>query len=158
MALVKGTNSYVSLLEAEEYFADRFSSDNWINATVDEKNQALIAATAYIDSKKFTGTVVSATQPLAFPREGSYYDPKARSDIDFDESTPDRIIKATYEMAYHLLSNTELFDDTGSVKEIKVDTIAIKYVQPPPKQNSLVSNLLSPMLVNGGSNLWWRAN
>lgn len=66
--LVVGINSYISIADADEYFAARLRSDAWHGATEDEKAQALITATKQIDRIAFRGTKKSSSQVLAFPR------------------------------------------------------------------------------------------
>lgn len=66
--LVVGTNSYISIADAEEYFVVRLRSDTWYGATENEKAQALITATRQIDRLAFRGVKKSSSQALAFPR------------------------------------------------------------------------------------------
>jgi len=66
--LVVGTNSYLSIADAEEYFTTRIRSDSWYGATEDEKAQALITATRQIDRLALRGTKKLSSQALAFPR------------------------------------------------------------------------------------------
>jgi hypothetical protein len=67
------------------------------------------------------------------------------------------VVKATYEMAYHLLNNEGLLDDTGEVRDISVGTISLSLVRSPPSVPRVVRDLVKPLLVRGG-NAWWRAN
>lgn len=64
-------NSYVSLEEANTYFDDRPNSSRWTAATDNQKKQALLFATKLIDATvRFTGSKVSSTQALEWPRTG----------------------------------------------------------------------------------------
>ncbi|RLA25769.1 MAG: hypothetical protein DRQ62_01540, partial [Gammaproteobacteria bacterium] len=76
MALVKNTNAYADLSEAETYFADRLDVAAWTAADDPTKSQALVTATLYLENMNWTGNVVSDSQALAFPREGTYFDPR----------------------------------------------------------------------------------
>jgi hypothetical protein len=159
MALVKNTNSYVDLAEADIYFGDRLDVAAWTDATDALKEQALVTATSMLDEQRWVGIAVSATQPLAFPRIGTYFDPRIGTEVAFDSTaTPDRVIKATYELAYHLLNNDGLLDSISSVDSLKVGPIELNNIRAISKKSLTVKNLITPMLVNGRSSLWWRAN
>ena len=157
MALIKGTNSYVSLKEATAYFENRIDASAFQTATDEMKSQALITATMLLDNYSYIGQSVSPPQPLAFPRIGSYFDPKTGTQVEFSNTVPDRIIKATYELAYHLLNNDGMLDDTGYIKEITVASIKLVDIKAPPKVLSLVLSIIGPLRTQG-KHLWWRAN
>jgi hypothetical protein len=159
MALVKGTNSYVTVAEADAYFEDRLDIAAWSSASSVQKSQALVTATRMLDELEWTGVAVSESQPLAFPRSGAYYDPKLGMDVNFNESTPPtRIVQATYELAYHLLNNDGLLDDTGSVKNLTVGSISLELVIGANKMPNTIRKLIKPLQGSNGSNFWWRAN
>ncbi len=160
MALIKGTNSYVGLGEAESYFENRIDADEWVAATDDQKDQALITATSILDSLDWSGIVVSSSQLLAFPRSGSYFDPRLGLAVGMKDSiTPDRVVKATFELALHLLLNDGLLDDSGSVVELKIASIELTRIRPASRIPPVVKRLIAPLRSNGGSsNQWFRAN
>lgn len=159
MALVKDTNSYVTLAEAELYFADRIDADAWDTGTDAQKNKALVTAALYLNDVKWTGTAVSDSQPLAFPRDGSYFDPRVGTAVILSvAAVPERIIKATYELAYHLLNNDGLLDSTGDVDELAVGSIKLKRVRAPDGIPPAVTRIIRPLMVSGGSRSWWRNN
>jgi len=121
------SNSYVTLLEAEEYFGARLFSDNWNNASEANKIAALIQATKRIDREKFYGDRVSSTQKLAFPRSGiSYID-----NVLYDGIIPEQIKDATCEVAIYMLSNDISQKDTniGDKKSVAVGSIKVEYAQ-----------------------------
>jgi len=68
MALVVGANSYISVADADTYFADRPYATDWDNADDADKVKSLIMATTKIDMRDFKGQRVSSNQVLAFPR------------------------------------------------------------------------------------------
>ncbi len=158
MALIKGTNSYATVEEANAYFSDRIDVAAYDSAGDDMKAKALITATSLLDTYTFVGQAISSSQSLAFPRSGSYFDPKLNRTVFFTDQIPDRIQKATFELAYHLLNNDGLLDSMGDVKNLKVGPIEIESVQMAPKVNSFVLNLIQPLRLNSGSQSWWRAN
>jgi hypothetical protein len=160
MALTKGTNSYVTAAEADAYFADRLNVAAWNNASASEKEQALITATALIDNKNWIGVAVSDTQALAFPRIGAYFDPKVGADVILqDDTVPLRIEIGTMELAYHLLNNSDLLDDTGTVDIITVGSITLEDIDKPQQMPSFVLQYIQPLFDRTYStNAWWRAN
>ena len=159
MALVKGTNSPVDATDFDTYMADRLDVAAALSATSAQKDQALITATSILETLTLAGTAVSETQNLVFPRVGNYFDPRLGLTVDFPTSTaPARWLKATHELAYHLLNNDGLLDNTGEVKTLDIYGIKLENIRSPSKIPSVVMNLVTPMLVNAGSNAWWRAN
>jgi hypothetical protein len=159
MALVKGTNSYVTVEEADAYFADRLDAAAWTAADATQKAQALVTATAYLDELRWTGTAVSESQSLAFPRVTEYFDPRLGTSIYLEGNTvPSRITKACTELAYHLLNNDGLLDETGGVRDISIGPITLTGISNAPKIPSNIKRLITPLVVNSGSNPWWRAN
>lgn len=158
MALIKGTNAYATSTEADLYFADRLDVAAWTSATLAEKDKALVSATSMLDQYEWAGVAVSATQPLAFPRSGSYFDPRVGAEVQLTTTVPTRVVKACYELAYHLLNNDGLLDNTGGADSIKVGPIEIKNIKTAAKKSPAVSALIKPLLANRGSGTWWRAN
>lgn len=157
MALQKNVNSYATVAEADAYFEDRLDVAAWVAADPSEKAKALVTATSVLDEYEWTGTAVSESQTLAFPRNGEFFDPKIGA-LAFLSPTPDRLITATYDLAYHLLNNDGLFDDTGNVSSLSVAGISLSLIQSANKVPLFVKNKIKPMLLNGGSQTWWRAN
>jgi hypothetical protein len=158
MALQKGENSYATVLEADTYFADRLDVVAWTSADSLTKAQALITAASILDDMSWTGSAISEDQPLAFPRTGSYFDPKVGSIMDLGDDIPVRIFKANIEMAHHLMNNDGLQDDTGNIKRIQVGPITIENNIRPSVLPPNVKRLVKPLMVNSGSHSWWRAN
>ena len=157
MALRKNINSYVSIVEADLYFEDRLDATSWTAASDTAKEQALVTATATLDNMEWTGVAVDQDQSLAFPRTGSYYDPKLGMEVMFTSEVPTRIINATYELAYHLLNNDNALDNTGEVQSIHIGPIKLINIRSAGTP-SVIKNSIRPMLINSGANLWWRAN
>jgi len=62
-------NSYVTVAEADAYFADRANATAWSTST--EKDQLLITASRLLDWQlQFAGTKTSELQSMQFPRTG----------------------------------------------------------------------------------------
>lgn len=170
MALVKGTNSYVTLNEADSYFDDRMDVAAWTNADCELKEQALITATSYLDEMDYLGQVALSTQTLSFPRVGIFMDTSRGirdyfsstytfTSSDETESSLNRdmqlVRKATYELAYHLINNDGLMDRTGSFESIKVGSIEITDVTTASLFPSHIRRFLKPLLRGGGR--YWRS-
>jgi len=159
MALVKNTNSYVTLAEAEIYFADRLNADSWSASDDVTKSQALIMATTMLDMLDWSGAVINTTQLLAFPRNSEYFDPRLGISITSLTAVPDRIITANFEQAQHLLNNPDLLDNTGSLKNLSVGNIDLNTIRPASKMPLIVKRLIKPLLSNTqAANSWWRSN
>ena len=156
MALVKNTNSYVTVAEADAYFADRLSNDVWSVLSPEKKAQSLVAATEYIDGLRWKGSAVDSQQALAFPRVGSYYDAKLGAYQEMNP-TPSRVITSVYETAMHLVKNEGVQEANSVIKGLKVGPIELTDIRAVSVTSPVVSNLLRDMLDNSGRT-WWRAN
>lgn len=116
VATVGGTtsNSYVTLGEANTYFAGRLGGEAW--ADVENGTLALITATAEIDKLNFYGMKTNSAQALKFPRlnilddEGWVYDSNV---------IPVPVKQATCEMALYLSQAPEVLESGGDLGEFK---------------------------------------
>lgn len=159
MAVSVGINSYVALIEADTYFETRSNSSTWTNATVAQKNAALVTATQLLDNMHWTGTAITEKQELAFPRVAEYFDPKVGSIVYLDGTTiPNRIRNAQFELAFHIISNEDLLVETGGVKSLSVGPITLTTIESAPLVPYSIKSMIRPLLVNSGSNTVWRAN
>jgi hypothetical protein len=95
------SNSYVTLTEANDYFADRLNTAQWDAATSETKEKALITATRRIDEEQFFGYKVSTTQALKWPR----YNVRDEDGFFFlpSDSIPERVKQAVFVTARELL-------------------------------------------------------
>ena len=110
-------NSYVSLADAEAYFANRLNSSvngDWTNdsagvaRTDDVKKAALITATYRLDEEAFFGSKSDSAQALKWPRLGVLDE----DGNEFDGDTiPARVKQATYITALELLKVDFLTED-----------------------------------------------
>ena len=164
MALTVGTNSYVSLAEANAYFTDRIDTAAWTAADDTMKSQALVTATCILEDEPWTGYVSSRTQNLAWPRTGYFYDPSDGLFRNLSElgDVPDRVKKATYELAYHLVNNDGLLDSTSGVDSIRVGEIELRGLSGSASSPSVITRTvavqINPLLEGGGGRTWFRAN
>lgn len=157
MALVKGTNSYVTVAEFKAYFADRIDVSAAISASDASIAQALVSATDILNELSWTGVIEDPLQSLSFPRIGSYFDPKLGGRA-YLSGVPSRVVQGCMEQAYHLLNNEGLQDSTGSIHDLSVGTINLTKIQAASLMSSKVKTIIKPLLINTGASPWWRAN
>lgn len=158
MALVKGTNSFADVADFDAFFGDRLDVAAATSATPVDKAAALITATDILNELSWTGVVVDSNQLLAFPRNGSYFDPRVGGRVYLNNTVPSRVVLATINLAYHLLLNDNVQDSTGKVMSLKVGTIDLQTISPVSVIPIKVKSIIKPLLVNSGSNSWYRAN
>ena len=88
-------NSYCDVAFADAYAATRQWGPDWLALADEEKELALIGATMWMETLNWTGTRCSATQALAWPRQGATCD-GVTSDCS---AIPTRIKQAECELA-----------------------------------------------------------
>jgi len=128
MSVVVGTNSNISVADADIYFSNRVNSTLWFAATVGNKEASLIQGTANLDmSFNFDGVLTDDSQALSFPRTG-VVDCEGR---DIDSTIIPQVVKdATCEQAYYLLSNPSISGDKPDFKKAKLASMEIEYFDP----------------------------
>lgn len=100
-----GSNSYVWGYEADAYFSTRYQqSASWSALSAADKTGSLLAATQALEGLHYLGSVTTATQLLAFPRNGVF----KRNSYAFEPNgtIPDRVKTAQMEWASALFANT----------------------------------------------------
>jgi len=68
MSLTVGTNSYITVAEADTILADHPDTAIWTALTATEKGTWLIHACNQLETLSFRGSKVATTQAMAFPR------------------------------------------------------------------------------------------
>jgi len=156
MAIQLNVNSYVTLDEANAYFIDRSNSDKWHFLNNNDKEEYLTTATRYLDDVlSYVGVAVSTSQPLAWPREGSYFDGRYNSTVSFkDPDRPARLQKATFEMAMHLIENPCVLDATAKAESIAVSSIRLTKIQYPARLPHLVRRAIGDLAEFGNMTPW----
>lgn len=145
-------NSYISRAAADSYFDTQLRTTPWTGASNDDKDRALIMATAQVDSfVRWYGRRKTKAQALAWPRVNV---------VDYDgyevpsDEVPVEVQEAAAEMAKALLEGDRLADsDTVGVKRVKVDVIEIeadKYSGLAPLPKIVASKLVGFGSVSGG--------
>jgi hypothetical protein len=158
MALILNENSYVDVAGSDLHFADRVNGASWLELDDLAKEPFLVTATRMIDDEYWIGVVAEESQPLAFPRVFSYFEPRLGKVIDHDGSTiPQRIIEATCELAFHLFLNPTILESASSVTEIKVGPVELIDIKGVDRMPATFRGLVKP-LERKVSMQWWRAN
>ena len=113
-------NSYVTLAQADAYFAGDARSQDWSNHSDAYKEAALIQATQWLDYLGWAGDCCGTTQRLEWPRKGV----KCMCREAVCTEIPLQVMQATYELAFKLVHNPDAI--TGGVKGPTVQTGAVK--------------------------------
>jgi hypothetical protein len=168
MALVLNTNSYVLIADADTYFETRIDSANWVAATDEIKEQALVTATALVDDNSWIGSAVSSSQALAWPRKNAIYnDDRLGLQITIaDSEIPSRVKTAVYEQALHLIDNEDvLMGQSQTFESISVGSISLSDsngdTTRTPMKPSTALKPIRPLIRKGSMGQgagWWRAN
>jgi hypothetical protein len=159
MALEKDVNAYATVEEADAYFADRLDSENWTQATPLRRAQALVTATLILEAFSWLGVVRNSGQALAHPRTGNFFNIKSGLLEELPETTPDGVVKGSFELAIHMLGNEGLREDSGQIKNLTVDgTATLQNILKPALIPAAVKTLIRPYLTNGNAKTWWRSN
>ena len=166
---VKGanSNSYASRYEANAYFADRLGASTvWDSADDANKDASLIMATRHLDNMLFKGERTTTTQKLSFPRQflpdpdstAVYWGQQLRLRTDYFNADliPDRVLFATYELAFRLLSDNELLGDPSLRQFKKVDVSGVIAIELDKQGLSRVidrqiMHYINPLLKTGDS-------
>lgn len=140
-----GTNAYLDAVAADLYFADRLHVTSWTKASADERDRALMTATAALDRLDFAGMIATTEQRLAWPRD-RVRDREGRA-LPTDR-VPVLIEQAVAEWALHLLAtppSTGPAIRSKMVGDLRVDYAASTPDAVPPS----VRALLAPVLRSG---------
>jgi len=176
------SNSYVTLAEADAYFATRLFATAWTSATDPQQEAALISATRLIDAKitqpwtsanlpdgftvrrvatlgpdqqAFTvwnGEPASSTQALAWPRSGMV--DKLGNELA-DDVLPQSLKDAVCELALLLLQGDRTVENPAAVAGLKALTagpVSLEWKDPPPNPR-LLPDVVFQFLVPA----WWYA-
>lgn len=117
-------NAYLTLAEAETYFAARLNVAPWTAAADAQKEQALITATTRLDEETYQGTKTTVEQALKWPRFGTYDD----NNDHYDQDVVPGIIKdSTCELALAMLAS-DLLASTGleGFEEVQVGPLRVR--------------------------------
>lgn len=146
--LTVGTNSYISLDDANALAATRLFCAPWSAANDTTRTQALITATGLLDRMQWQGRALAQTQPLAWPR---LHD-RCPAGYPLATDIPMAIIIATVELAIHLLTNGEM---TGApiMQRMLGDSMVMYYPTIADEFPKHVRRLIEPHLRSSSANV-----
>lgn len=152
MTITVGTNSYITVANANTYFASSLSNDDWSALDDDTKERALITATRMIDRQIWSGAKTSDAQALQWPRTGvidSY-----GNDVS-SGSVPQAIIDATCELALAIYQDPTIQttkSTSTNTKRVKAGSAEVEFFRPQKigRFPTLVQELIGQFL--GGAN------
>ena len=151
MAAVVGTNSYITLTEADEYFDQRYGSTTWFDTADIDKEAALVSATQLLETLQFNGYAATTTQLLSWPRWGTYYDPKLGYQTNLDPTAiPDVVKTAQAEIAFNILLNPDVLESGPATTNLDVGGISLELIRKAPSIPPFVIQILKPYLVSAG--------
>lgn len=133
-------NSYADEDDGDDYMETRLHTDNWDDATSDEREYALMWATRLLDNLcAWDGSKATDTQALRWPREFIW-----NPDGDPVDSTtiPTFLVEATCEYAMHLIGSdrTQTFDPSLiGFDRLKVGPLEMEMSNPSQGQTTKTS-------------------
>lgn len=121
---------YADLAAANPYLAADFElAAAWAALTDDQKAQALVTSTRYIDRQRWQGEKVSEAQPLAWPRSGAFC-----NGVEVSSATvPQEIIDASIVLAALIANDPAVQNNstTGSnIESVKAGSAAVQFFRP----------------------------
>jgi hypothetical protein len=136
MAVVVGTNSYISEADANTYFSLRLHSEAW---TGDNTETALIQACNLMENRVFwKGSKTSTSQTLQWPRTGLkdlYKDAVPNDEI------PEIVKQVQCELALYLIE-TDPFLTQAGIQTINFSGLKINTV---PKAETIPGKIFQPI-------------
>ena len=114
--IVDGANSYISVVDADDYVANNMTStkqQTWNDLNNEDKEVQLINATEFVDLfVKWDSEIRQVDQPLNWPRL-EFHDSENR--IIKDNEIPEAVINAVVEVAVEDLEN-DIYEDSVKLK------------------------------------------
>lgn len=123
-------NSYLTVEEADAYFAGRLHAGVWTAASAEEQEAALVMSTRVIDANVcFTGAASTSTQALTWPRRGMYTRNGVAIAVD---AIPQALKDATAELAMLLLSKDRTLESSAEAEglaSLSVGPVSLAFVE-----------------------------
>lgn len=123
MTLAVGTNSYVTLTEANAYFADKLHTAEWDAALNAAKEKALKEACKRMNRLAFAGQKLTSTQLLAFPRMMPQFNRIGVISFTTDGGAPQTVRDAQCEEALALLR----YGNSARAKAQEQNVVSVKF-------------------------------
>lgn len=122
------SNSYGTLMEAKTYFSWRLYTDAWDQANDQQRETALLMATARLEQEDYFGVVVDDVQVLKWPRVKNEAGDLIRN---YPATVIPQIVKnAQFEVAHAILANSVVVGSGGSGESLasaEIGPITLKY-------------------------------
>lgn len=123
MGLEVGTNSYVTIEYADDFFNARYGDEEnrWTNLTEYQKEIVLIQAAQLIDALPFKGIKNSLDQPMAFPRSLV-----SKHNVEFVKSSVKNIVNPnTIDVGYpqdpyYRVEGLTVYLDVGTPEAVRI--------------------------------------
>ena len=150
MAITVGTDTFVSLADANAYFGDRLYSTVWTGATDADREKALRMATSTLSRERWAGSITSINQLLAWPRTGTT---DAEGRPIGTGTIPQPVKDATCELALALLTEDRTADDgSRNVKSVQAGSVRVEYAGAAPVRRlpDFVATIIAPLLTPPG--------
>jgi len=106
-------NTYINILNANEYFEERLNSTDWEFATLEDRTKSLKMATRLISRLNYIGNKTTSSQELEFPRGG-------------DEDIPIEVGFACCEIAIKILEGYDSDMEVDSIGRTKSEFSSVK--------------------------------
>jgi hypothetical protein len=145
MELIVGTNTYVTLEEANEYFTQFLYNATWTSSDDDVKTRALLSACSILDSGfSWNGEKLDSSQSLEWPRVGEY----GCGNYTAPGEVPTAIKNAQCLEAQYLIENVDAFQPVEKLKKTKLDVMEVEYFESNYRTKSLIYDIVNNRLRN----------
>ena len=120
---------YGDVAAAEDYMVARLGSEAWMCASANDRAKALVSATRMLERTSWQGDPTGVLgQVLAWPRTGLL---DKEGDALDDQTVPQEVVDASFELALKLLEDAELQDqvsaESSNIKRLKAGSAEIEY-------------------------------
>lgn len=141
-------NSYVTVAEADTYFADAYGRGKWATSAQADREALVISASRSLDQyMSWSGQKATDTQSMEWPRKGAY---DRSGNLISDTIIPSQLKYAVYELAYYML-------DTGgalsfadqTVDMVKLGSIEVEFT--PNSTDIGIPSFIENMLASIGT-------
>ena len=153
MALVKGTNSYVTVEEADAYLEDRAQEADWLALSVTVRDQALVTAARIMDTLPWVGYAISESQNMAWPRNATVYDSALGRSVIFDstDTAPVKVQRAQIELGFHIGLNTGVTVSSTEVFGVNAGGVEAAIIRKPSRLPVNVLDYIKDYITEAGN-------
>ena len=150
MALTGGVDTYISLVDADEYFSGRLLVTDWSSLSTTDKQAALRMACRNMNRLNWQGERADRSQILAWPRSGVLKWHDGDAEID-DDIVPAEIKHVQCEIALWLVRQ-QGSEEIGQARIVTVPGLSISFGPGwQPSWPPYLKTILSPWLAAGNT-------